>query len=125
MFQVRVKVSNPRDPARMVEELFWVDTGAIYSLIPSEMLEKIGVEPTDTRNVIYADGRSERLPFGYPFMEVEGLKVGGPCPAIFGTKGATPLLGATALENFGVAADPVEGKLKPILAIIGGFRASR
>jgi len=35
------------------------------------------------------------------------------------------LLGATALEIFGVDADPTTRKLKPILAIIGGFLASR
>jgi hypothetical protein len=34
------------------------------------------------------------------------------------------LVGATALENFGVEVDPVQKRLKPILAVIGGFRAS-
>jgi len=32
--------------------------------------------------------------------------------------------GATTLENFGVEVDPIEKKLKPILAIIGGYLAS-
>ena len=43
---------------------------------------------------------------------------------IFAPKGSLLLLGATALENFGVEADPIEKKLKPILAVIGGFLAS-
>jgi len=34
------------------------------------------------------------------------------------------LLGATALENFGVEVDPINKTLKPILAVIGGFLAS-
>jgi hypothetical protein len=34
------------------------------------------------------------------------------------------LLGATALENFGVEVDPINKRLKPILAVIGGFLAS-
>ena len=34
------------------------------------------------------------------------------------------LLGATALENFGVEVDPIQKTLKPILAVIGGFLAS-
>jgi len=38
--------------------------------------------------------------------------------------GESILLGATALENFGVEVDPINKKLKPILAVIGGFRAS-
>ena len=34
------------------------------------------------------------------------------------------LLGATALENFGVQVDPTTQQLKPISAVIGGFLAS-
>jgi hypothetical protein len=34
------------------------------------------------------------------------------------------LPGATALENFGVQADPTTQQLKPIAAVIGGFLAS-
>jgi hypothetical protein len=47
------------------------------------------------------------------------------CPVVFAPKGSLYLLGATALENFGVDADPTTKRLKPILAIIGGFLASR
>jgi hypothetical protein len=34
-------------------------------------------------------------------------------------------MGATALETFGVQADPTTQELKPLAAIIGGFLASR
>jgi len=44
---------------------------------------------------------------------------------IFAPKGSLFLLGATALENFGVEVDPTQKKLKPILAIMGGFIASQ
>ena len=40
-----------------------------------------------------------------------------------GPKGSLFLLGATALENLGVEVDPIHKKLKPILAVIGGFLA--
>ena len=48
------------------------------------------------------------------------MKRGG---AIFGPKGSLYLLGATALEAFGVEPDPV-GRLKPVPAVIGAFLAS-
>jgi hypothetical protein len=38
------------------------------------------------------------------------------CPLIFGPTGSLYLLGATALETFGVDADPVGKRLKPIAA---------
>ena len=47
------------------------------------------------------------------------------CPVVFAPKESLYLLGATALENFGVDADTTTKQLKPILGIIGGFLASR
>ncbi|VFM97933.1 MAG: hypothetical protein BECKG1743D_GA0114223_102731 [Candidatus Kentron sp. G] len=47
-----------------------------------------------------------------------------PCPIIFAPKTSLFLLGATALENFGVGVDPIRRDLKPVLAVIGGFLAS-
>jgi hypothetical protein len=44
---------------------------------------------------------------------------------IFAPKGSLFLLGATALDNFGVEVDPIQKKLKPILAIIAGLLASQ
>jgi len=47
------------------------------------------------------------------------------CPVLFAPPGSLYLLGATALENFGVDADPTTKRLKPISAVIGGYLASR
>ncbi|HEX6276929.1 MAG TPA: hypothetical protein VFZ53_28005 [Polyangiaceae bacterium] len=47
------------------------------------------------------------------------------CPIVFGPPSSLYLLGATALENFGVDVDPVAKRLKPLAAVIGGFIASR
>jgi hypothetical protein len=46
------------------------------------------------------------------------------CLVIFAPADSLYLLGATALENFGVQADPTTQQLKPISAVIGGFLAS-
>jgi predicted aspartyl protease len=119
IFKKKVKVSNTKDPQRFFEEEFWVDTGALYSFVPEDYLEKIGVEPTVKRNLIMADGRQDTRLLGFCDFQVEGLEGIIPCPVIFAPKGALFLLGATALENFGVEVDPLQKKLKPILAIIG------
>ena len=124
MFKTKVKVSNSQEPHRFFEEEFWVDTGALYSFIPEDYLEKIGVEPAVKRNLILADGRRDERPLGFCDFQIEGLEGRIPCPAIFAPKDSLFLLGATAMENFGVDADPVQKKLKPILAVIGGFLAS-
>jgi len=125
MFKKKVRVSNSKDPNRFFEEDFWVDTGALYSFVPEDYLRKISVEPSAKRNLILADGRRDTRLLGFCDFEIEGLDGGIPCPVIFAPEGSLFLLGATALENFGVEVDPIEKKLKPILAIIGGFLASQ
>lgn len=65
MFKKRVKVSNSKDATRFFEEEFWVDTGALYSFVPEDHLEKIGVEPSAKRNLILADGRQDTRLLGF------------------------------------------------------------
>jgi predicted aspartyl protease len=125
IFKVRVTVTNPADAARSFEEDFWVDTGALYTFVPEDRLQQIGIEPLHSRELVLADGRRELRLLGEARMTVTDLGETLTCPVIFGPPDSLYLLGATALENFGVDADPVARRLKPVLAVIGGFVASR
>ena len=125
MFQVKVQVANPDDPKRSFEELFWVDTGALYSYVPGKRLEEIGLTSIRSRKLVLADGRHETRQLGEARFTIDELNETLTCPVIFGPDDSLYLLGATALENFGVDADPTIKKLKPVAAIIGGFLASR
>jgi len=124
MFKKKVRVSNTKKPEMFFEEEFWIDTGALYSLVPEDYLQKIDVEPSATRHLVLADGRQQARLLGFCDFQIEGQEGNIPCPVIFAPKGSLLLLGATALENFGVEADPINKRLKPILAVIGGFLAS-
>jgi predicted aspartyl protease len=125
MFQVPVKISNPAKPKRSFEEMFRVDTGALYSFIPEDRLKAIHIEPLHSRDLILADGRRGRRLLGEALFTVDELNETLTCPVIFAPKDSLYLLGATALENFGVEADTTAKKLKPVLGIIGGFLGSR
>ena len=124
MFQVRVTVANPHDPTRLFQENFWVDTGALYTFIPEDRLEQVGITPLRTRELILADGRHDRRLLGEAVLTITELDESLTCPVVFGPPGSLYLLGATALENFGVQADPTTQRLKPIAALIGGFLGS-
>ncbi len=124
MFQVRVRVSNPADRSRSFEENFWVDTGALYSFVPEGRLNEIGIAPLRTRELILADGRRDRRLLGEAVLTIPSLEESLTCPVIFAPADSLYLLGATALENFGVQADPTTQQLKPIASVIGGFLAS-
>jgi predicted aspartyl protease len=125
MFQVKVRVANPEEPDRFFEEPFWVDTGALYSFAPATRLEAIGLKPLRSRELIMADGRHAKMQLGEAPFTIEELGETLTCPVVFGPENSLYLLGATAMEIFGVDADPTTRTLKPILAIIGGFLASR
>lgn len=125
MFKAKVKILNPGDPKRFFEEDFSVDTGALYSLVPEDRLQAIGVEPLHSIDLVPADGRRDRRLFGEALFTLQQLNETFTCPVVFGPKDSLYLLATTALENFGVEADPANQKLKPVVAIIGGFRASR
>ncbi|MGH9407330.1 MAG: aspartyl protease [Terriglobia bacterium] len=124
MFQVRVRVSNPTDRSRHFEEDFWVDTGALYSFVPEARLNEIGIGPLRARDLILADGRRDRRLLGEAVFTIPQLEESLTCPVIFAPAGSLYLIGATALENFGVQADPASQQLRPIASVIGGFLAS-
>jgi clan AA aspartic protease len=124
MFKVAVTVANPQEPERSFSEEFWVDTGALYTFVPEDRLEQIGLEPLHSRDLVLADGRRDRRLLGEARLFLHSLQETMTCPVIFAPKGSLYLLGATALEAFGVDADPATRTLKPILGIIGGFLGS-
>jgi predicted aspartyl protease len=124
MFQVAVRVANPHDSSRFFDALFWVDTGALYSFVPEDRLQAIGIVPLRARELILADGRRDRRLLGEAVLTIPQLQESLTCPVVFAPPGSLYLLGATALENFGVEADPTSRQLKPIAAVIGGFLAS-
>ena len=124
MFQIRVKVSNPSERSRFFEENFWVDTGALYSFVPEGRLKEIGISPLRARELILADGRRDRRLLGEAVLTISQLGESLTCPVIFAPADSLYLLGATALENFGVQADPTAQQLRPTITVIGGFLAS-
>ena len=93
--------------------------------MPEDRLAGIGLTPLRTRELVLADGRHQSGTFGEAPFTVDELGETLTCPVVFAPAGSLYLLGATALENFGVDADPVARRLKPVLAVIGGFLASR
>ena len=85
-----------------------VDTGATYSMIPGSLLEELGIEPVETRVSRIADG--SRVEFQTSWARFSAMGQNGVARVSFGPEG-TYLLGATALEDMGLAVDPVDKRL--------------
>ena len=113
---VRVALVNARDDDRRTETDMVVDSGAIYSVVPSSVLNEIGVEPRRTETFWLADGRSVRRKMGEVRFEIQGKEAVS--KVIFGRPGDSPLLGMVTLESLGLSLDPLKRTLNPLKLMI-------
>ena len=110
--RVNVKVRNPQQRILEAEVELLADTGAIYSIIPSKMLESIKIERRSMRRMRLADGRIIERHLGIAEIEVRGETAHS--NVLFGEDEDASVLGVTALEELGLQVDPVTRELKPM-----------
>ncbi len=114
-FHVSVHIGHEATgPLERVEAL--VDTGATYTWIPRDILERLRVVPQEDWPFMLADGREVQYPVGWIQMRI-GDRV-HPTIVVFGEPGSEPILGVFALEGFRLAADPVNPRLVPVPALL-------
>jgi len=109
---LKVKVINPEKKEKRRECRFLVDSGAIYSVVPSEILSELEINAIEMREFILANGEVIKRPVGNAYFEYEGRT--GASPVIFGESSDVYLLGITTLESLGLFLDPVKRELKPL-----------
>jgi len=107
--RVRGKIWKVGDPNRFRIVEFLVDTGAIYTVLPSSLLEELGVERKGKRRFKLADGRIVVRDIGFIGIEVNGRE--SISIVVFGDENVY-LLGVTALEELGFEVDPISGRLR-------------
>jgi predicted aspartyl protease len=89
------------ESASYSEELdFLVDSGALFSVLPSGVWQRLGINPKKSVPVSLADGTVLDRKIGTASIAYASSE--SPCTVILGEPGDEPLLGATALENLGM-----------------------
>lgn len=117
---LEIDVGNPANPAVLERVTFLVDSGAVYSVVPRPVLDRLGIRPLQTKEFRLADGsKIAREKGGALFKYGDQL---GVADVIFGEPDDSQLLGALTLEALGLALDPIRRELKPLPMILGGFR---
>ena len=108
-FNIRVDVGHPSGgDMESVEAM--VDTGASDSVFPASLLTWLHIEQEGQITCEYANGEQEELSYGAALIRIgERSNV---CPVVFGAEGQF-LVGATTLEFFKLAVDPVRQELIP------------
>jgi aspartyl protease family protein len=108
---VDVGVSNPSTPDVSENVRALADTGATLSILPTSLLEGLGIRRIGKKKVRGLGGVVTR-DVGNVTMHYYG--VAGGVTTIFGEKDDPAIMGVTALESLGFDVDPVTGKLKSV-----------
>jgi len=111
-----IEVGNPANPEVTEKIEFLIDSGAIYSVVPTPVLERPGIHPISTQEFRLDDGTKIVRKKGIALFKY-GDKIGG-ADVIFGEEGDSVLLGAFTLEALGLALDPLKRELKPLPMIL-------
>ena len=111
-----VLLRNPAARERCAEVDMIVDSGAIFSVVPSSVLRRIGIAPESTETFDLADGRPVRRDIGNVLYEVGGRTRAA--PVVFGRRQDACLLGAVTLEALGLRLDPLRRQLRPLKLMI-------
>ena len=86
-----------------------VDSGAMFSVVPGPILERLGIRPHTEQRLRLADGSQIVRRRGgalFQYGDREGIAT-----VIFGEPNDGLLLGVTTLESLGLGLDPVRGEL--------------
>jgi len=110
-FTYPVRIANPRRSSAPLEVKCLVDTGTMFTCLPSPALETLGVSAQWRVPIQLADGRNEEWQATEILMTIDGRTLHTTC--LFGTPDGLPLLGAVSLEQFALSVDPLTRTLVP------------
>lgn len=110
-FTVTVEVGDPQGQ-RFESVQAMVDTGASDTLAPRAMLERLGVPVQGSWPFTMADDREIEYDIGQTVIRIGDTS--RTVLVVFGESDETILLGATSLETFHLAVDPVHQRLIPV-----------
>lgn len=106
-----IKIQNPQNPKKSTVKHFLVDSGAVFSVVPSSVLKKLEIKPNDKQKFSLANGEVIEKKIGNASFEYRGKLRSS--PVVFGSDDIY-LLGAVTLESLGVILDPINRELKPL-----------
>ena len=111
-----IRVANPGslETAEPVELL--VDSGAIYSVVPGAVLERLGIKPLTNEQFRLTDGSQISCRKGVAIFKDQD-RIGG-ADVIFGEPNNGQLLGAFTLEALGLVLDPLRRELRPLPMVL-------
>jgi aspartyl protease family protein len=113
---IDVDVGRPAEPELWETVNFLVDSGALYSIVPTPILDRLGIRAVSTQEFRLANGQVITRRKGIAAFRY-GERIGG-ADVVFGEAGDANLLGAHTLESLGLALDPVKRELRELPMVL-------
>ena len=114
-FYVKIDV-GAIDGARFEQMDALVDTGAMTTVIPASILQRLGVAPTKSQVFDHADGNEVELDMAETKIKVDGKET--ITWVIFGEETVSASLGAYTLEGVFLGVDPYAQRLIPVHGLL-------
>ena len=114
-FSVTIEIGEQQGQ-RFEEMEALVDTGATATMVAASVLERLGITPTKRQIFEYANGVQTELDMAPIVVRIQGDET--PTWVIFGEEGASPILGAHALEGLFLGVDPFGQRLIPVHGLL-------
>ena len=108
---VTLVLKNAYNPSKAATGKFMVDSGAAFTVVPQNMVKKLGLKSTYEKEFSLADGTVIKRQIGSAFIKYKGIETSS--PVVLGEKDDSALLGVLTLEALGLVLDPFERKLHP------------
>lgn len=106
---VKARVKNPKDERRFIEDEFLIDSGAIFTVVPKPLLDKIGIKGYREGEFKLTDGTTVKRNIGDAIVEFDGNRA--PTSVVVGKRNDSLLIGVITLEAMGLVLDPFERKI--------------
>jgi clan AA aspartic protease len=109
---LKLEVANPASPEVTETVEFLIDSGALYSLVPRPVLQRLRINPLRVQAFRLANGQTIERQIGVALFKYQD-RVGG-ATVVFAEDDDSTLLGAYTLESMGFSLDPVRRELVPL-----------
>jgi aspartyl protease family protein len=107
---IQGQVRGPEGRQANVE--FLVDSGAMYSVLPKEVWEQLGLKPKRKMRFRLADGTTIERSISEAHITLAQGEAH--TPVVLGENGDEALLGVVTLENLGLVFNPFDRTLQPM-----------
>jgi len=117
MAEIRVPIfMGPKDGSRFQRVIAVVSPDTSYTVMPSPLLEMLGVHPEWTDLFQAADGTQNEYPVAEVMVKIDDRERATIC--VFGRPDSQPTVGKYTLDGFGLGVDETNSRLVPARLVI-------